>query len=332
MNQHKANTKEEYRTIQKKENLKPFKKNYFYKRKETKKMKKVLAIIFMMTMVISLFAACGNDAPANNIVDPDLNDNADVDADAITNNNNTDTTASVQNNNESHDGFSSSEEFIERIGEIVDLSLYEVDDEDADYVEIDLNSENEKPFNFNYRIDIGNDSIKLPVSFSDIKNSVFTTDINEDFSVSNKVQRGAEYKTTNGKEFTLWTTNLDAFFDDADVECDIKDCTFYGFSVEVYDDAYDDNDVPVYEKNDNVPDFNIHGITPDSTVEDVISAMENPTYITYYVDDNSIDITYSEKIGDSNTSADYSSLIIRFFADQNCIEKIEYEYAPAAVK
>ena len=302
-------------------------KKNFQTRKETKKMKKVLAIILMMTMVISLFAACGNNKPASNVIDPDFNNNTDIENNAVDNNN------SVQNNTVSTDGFASSkEEFLEKIGKLVDMSLYEVDDEDENYVSVDLKIENSKSFNFDYTIKFDNDKVTIPVSFADMKNSVFSTELAEDFSVSNKVQKGAVYTTADGKELTLWTTNLDAFFDDAESTCDLKDCTFYAFSAYVYTEEYDENDAVYYEKDTDIADFDINGINPDSTVEAVLNAIKTPSGIDYDKESNNITIRYSEKIGDSNTTADYSSLTVSFFADQNCIERIKYEYAPAAVK
>lgn len=291
-------------------------------------MKKVLLIMMSIAMIAVMFTGCGgNDAPANNVVDPDFNDNTAIDNNAGNDND------TVQNNNVSNNGFASSkEEFLEKIGKLVDMSLYKVDDDDENYVSVDLKIENHKSFNFDYTIKFGNDKVTLPVSFADMKNSVFSTEIAEDYSVSNKVQRGPVYKTADGKEFTLWTTNLDAYFDDAEATCDLKDCTFYAFSANVYTEEYDENDAVYYEKDTDIANFDIYGINPDSTVEDVLKAMKNPTYITYDKEYNSLTLRYSEEIGDSNTTADYSSLTVKFFADQNHIEYIKYEYAPAAVK
>ena len=290
-------------------------------------MKKFLSIMLTIAIITVMFTGCGgNNTPGSNVIDPDFNNDVDINAD---------TTAETpaQNSNVSREGFASSkEEFLEKIGKFVDISLYDIDDEDDDYVDMYLKSEIEQAYNFNYTINIGNDSIKLPVSFADMKNSAFSTDINEDYSVSNTIQSGVDYKTANGKEFTLWTTNLDALFDDTDVECEVKDCIFYEFEADVNTEEYDENDAVYYEKNDAAVDFDIHGITPDSTIEDVLETIKNPTYITYDKEDNTITIRYTEEIGNSNTTADNSSLTIHFFADQNFIEYIKYEYAPAAVK
>lgn len=297
-------------------------------------MKKFVAIIMAVLMMCVVLTGCfkSENTPSNNVVEPDLNHDevtADEQGEEAV-----ETTKKPVSGNGDHNGFACSmSEFEEKISKLLDLELFSYDEEDFedDYIQINLKSENKKSFDFDYTIKIGNEKIVLPVSFTEMKNSAFKTEINEDFPVSNKITRGPEYTTSDGKVFTLWTTNLDALFDDADMECEIKDCIFYKFKASVYDEEFNDNDTVYYEKNEDVADFDIYGITPDSTVEDVIAAMGNPTYITYSEESNSISIAYNEKIGNSGTSADTSSLLIRFFADQNCIENIEYEYAPSAV-
>lgn len=298
-------------------------------------MKKIVAIIMAVLMMSAMFVGCSktNDPPANNVVNPDLNHD-DIEADDKNNSQSVDkndadeTTKKPESNNGTHSSFASSaDEFIENIGELVDISMYEVDEDDG-YVELSLKDEYKKSFNFDYKIDIDGDSITLPVSFADMKKSAFSTEVTDNEKISNEFEFSVIYTTDDEKEFSLYTTNLNSLFDDAEKECDIKDCIFYQFGVYVYEEDADGNIV----KDAETAGFDICGITGDSTVEDVLKAVKNPTYITYDADYNSIEIDYTEEIGNSNTSADISRLRVGFYAAQNCMENIKYEYAPAAVK
>ena len=294
-------------------------------------MKKIVSIILAVLIMSTMLAGCSksNNPPANNIVDPDLNQD-DVQADDsidIKDDIAVDAEKPANNNNRAESFANSSDEFLEKIGKLIDMDMYEVD-EAAGYVELTLKDEYQKSFDFNYRVDIGNDSIKLPVSFADMKNSAFSSDVANDKKISNHLEYGVTYQTTNGKEITLSTTNTNDLLSEDSVECDIADCTFYKFSAYVFEEDSDDN----VEKNNEIADFDIYGITSDSSIEDVLEAVKNPTYITYDADFNTIEIMYSEKIGNSNSTADYSRLSVDFFAVQNRMESIKYEYAPAAVK
>lgn len=296
------------------------------------KMKKFVSIILAVLLMSILFAGCSKtDNPsADNVVNPDLNHD-DIQADDAYDtpeNNNDEATKKPAVNSGSRTGFASSTtEFLDKIGELVDLSLYEID-QDEGYVELELKEEYQKSFNFNYKINIGSNSIILPVTYTDMKNSAFLTDVSDDKKISNEFEFGVTYEDADGKEFTLNTTNTDALMNDEEVECNITDCTFYGFNVYVYEEDADGN----IEKDTETADFNIYGINNDSTVEDVIRAMNNPTYISFDADYNTIEIEYSEKIGNGSSAADYSRLSVDFYAAQNYMENINYKYAPAAVR
>ena len=298
-------------------------------------MKKVLAMILIMTMIMSLFTGCVINLPATNTIDPDLNNNADINADEIEAEENdidiNNETKKPVKNNVSRKGFTSSEDFLERIENYIDMPLYKVDryytdgQEYSTTINLSLKYEHKKPFNFDYKIKIDNETIRLPISFADMKMTSFSTNIEDDYQISNKMIYDLKYTTSEGRTFTVSTSNFDAYFEDDEVFCDIIDCSFNEFEVYPYD--LKDTDPLYYERDESIADFEIQGITADSTVEDVLTAIKNPTGISYNEADDLIMINYLDpNVGNSGTSADYSSFYIYFSVKYNCIKTIRYNF------
>ncbi len=216
-------------------------------------------------------------------------------------------------------------EFQEKIKTLITAKEYEMSESDTS-VSYNIKFENRKEYKLDYRIHFNDGSfLSLPVSYQDMTDAGWTTELTPDAQISNKSQKKIAYLNSYGKEIRLWASNPNEAEEEKMIS--LSDSTYYSVEIINYKgvNSTDENgnNVVVYEKN-NVPDFSVAGgVTQSASVEDVISIMGKPSNAVFYEDENQIRLFYNEEMEQWN-----GQLMIEFLADRNIIRKIEYKYTP----
>lgn len=287
------------------------------------KITRILAIVLAFLLIVT--ATGCQKAPANEAATPETNAPASVES-----NDSAEQADSAPVVSQGKAFATTPEEFTDKIQELVDLSKYEVylsDDYPTD-IDYDLDTEYDFTCEFDYTVSFsGASAITLPVTFNSMANSDWSTEASADAMVSNKVQSGITYATADGKEITLWTTNLAEIDNDEDVSCALSDCTFYNIDIELYESDYAENeageDIVIYQANPNAPSFTIAGsITEKSSIADVINTLGMPSNIEFSGEENEIYISYTKPENDW-----YSNLHFYFAADGDYLVSVSYKYS-----
>lgn len=205
-------------------------------------MKKVLAIILMMTIIVSLFAACGNDATTNT---PDDVNNDNIQTNQTENDENNKQPAQNDTNKIVNDD---GEEFI------VDTSVKGSIKDDAE----SINSK---------KIVLDGITYDLPCAVSQFFDDGYRLGKNMTFEDAFDAN-----STTNLVSFHMYNKddrnfiNFRQIFNNSDSEKTLKECLLTGLQISVYDINSDDSF-----------DFVLPGgITKSSTAADVLEVFGNP--------------------------------------------------------
>lgn len=259
------------------------------------KAKNIFLILTAIILVISVFSSCGSKKA----------DSSDKSASSES----TSSKNSVENSKEI-------EQFNKKVSGLVDTSKYDHEDQKTTdgkgyfCCSYKLLYKNQVPYNFDYSINFSNgSSITLPISFSEMKKTDWTTETEDNYQINNKVKSGIRYTNSAGEEITLWAHNLSD--SDEKVNVNLSDSSFYEAQLTVYDYSG--------KKSDTAPEFTVmNGIHQDSTMEDVIKALGAPTCISYNPKSSSVNLYYKE--------ADYGSISLNFIDDGEHMESLSYKY------
>lgn len=263
------------------------------------KAKKIFLILTAIILVVSVFSGCGSKKAVSS-------DKSASSESAVSKN-------SVENSKKI-------EQFNKKVSGLVDTSKYDhkdrksTDGKSYDSCSYSLLYKNQVPYNFDYSINFSNgSSITLPISFSEMKKTDWTTETEDNYQISNKTKSGIRYTNSAGEEITLWAHNPSD--SDEEVNVNLSDSSFYEAQLTVYDYSG--------KKSDTAPEFTVmNGIHQDSTMEDVIKALGAPTYIMYYPESSKVHLYYNEY-----SEADYSnSISLNFIDDGEHMESLSYKY------
>lgn len=236
-------------------------------------MKKVLALLLAVLMVVVL-AACGNNTsiPTEVINEEDQVSNS--------------TELAVEEPNTEVTMSSTTNEVMEYFLSIVNLNDYE-ESYSSDTISLTLKSDLNKQFNCPTTILLGNKEISLPCDYSELVDADwhFAYDFGEqtiDEAGTSSISH-LDAVITNGEGKELWVTMTN----ESAKPISIKDSICTGFSIP----TATKNRV----KNDKAPDFEISTIRYETTLKKVIGIWGNPNELMYDEQSDEITAIYNDE-------------------------------------
>lgn len=286
---------------------------------------KLIALVLAMLMILTLFAGCGTNDNGGNDVTNNASDTQSTteDKNEVTNNS-SETNINVDTSNKGY--ITSKEAFVDKVTELIDVSLYR-DITESDYTSFksyfyELNYENKKEFDLDYKIKLGDGSeFTMPITFSELekKGWVLQESSAPDREMGSGLMTFGTVKNSAGKTLSV------AAYNPTEKTITFKECTVINVDSQQYS-TFDST-----EKLSDAIDFTICGtLTNASTLEDIIERLGNPYSIncTLHYDDkgnytySDIEVTYMQK------SSAYSQLKFQLSGDGNYITAINYDVAP----
>ena len=286
---------------------------------------KLFALVLAMLMVLTIFAGCGTEK----IGDNDVTDNSSVTQSGTEDNNggsgnSSETDTNTGTSNKKY--ITSKKAFTDKVAELIDLSLYEDLDETDEtsyksyYYELD--SDNEKDYDLDYKIKLGDGSeFTMPISFSELeeKGWALPENADPDFEIDSGHVASSTVSNSEGKEFTFYVYNR------TDNKITLKEGLVTSVCLYQYD-SYD-----LTEKLSEAIDFTVCGtLNNASTLEDIIEKLGNPYSINCALNyDDDGNYTYSEiEVDYTQESSSYSSLVFTLSGDGNYITNVDYSVDP----
>ncbi len=222
-------------------------------------------------------------------------------------------------------------EFKEKAGELLDLSEYDVYD-DNDSVSYSIKYEKTVDYDFDYTVKFDDgSSFTLPVKYSDVSKAGWSSDTAADTQVSNSEETDVVFLNSKGREIVLSTSNLSAADEDTEKKCSLKDCLFYSLGMVFYENDLTKGSDGTFKETFTkgaAPGITLSGkITDKSTVSDVVSVLGKPSGLTFYEGSKRIWLEYNDDV-----EAWFSSLSFEFSSETGYMSKMDFEYSYADAK
>ncbi len=271
-------------------------------------------LIFMLSL--SIFSACANlediTETSNNGTNTQLATNPDSSE-----------TVDTSDPNINKKYITSKDAFVDKMEELLDLSLY---DELDEYGSSDFNGysyclkvENEKDYDLDYTIMLGDgSSFTMPITFSELSEKGWVLFRDTDRELGAGFMTQSSIRNAVGKVISV------AAYNPTEEAFTFQEGTVIALEAQQY--SIDD----FTKKLSDAVDFTVcDSLTNNSTLEDIIKRLGNPTSITcslYFNDEqyrcSDIEVEYIQE------SSAYSSIVFNLSGDGNYITNLRYEIAP----
>lgn len=280
------------------------------------KNKRALSLVLAIVMILTVLAGCGSEGNTDSPASENRKPTAETSDEATVS-----TESQIQVDTSEKGYIASKDDFVTKMAELLDLSLYMDLNEGDDTYSYHIKYENRKEYDLDYTIQLGDGTaFTMPITFSELEQMGWS--LEESSSPDREIKSGFSSSgwivNASGKELYVWAWNP------TDKTITYKECTVHWIEAQ-------QSKFSSFEKLDTASDFTLCGsLTNASTLEDIIARLGNPTSVFCDVDfDNEGNYSYSTlEVTYEQRSSAYSSLTFILVGDGSCILTVEYKVNP----